>query len=78
MKEDYERQLREKDRIIAAQKKEIAVAYKDVINMRKNWMQVFEDMEKEHRTQERILIQLRKTVQSSAIMNTNVSVRCLY
>ena len=49
MKEDYERQLREKDRIIAAQKKEIAAAHQDVINMRNNWMQVFDDMEKEHK-----------------------------
>lgn len=49
MKEDYERQLREKDRIIAAQKKELAAAYQNVINMRKNWDQVFEDMEKEHK-----------------------------
>lgn len=49
MKEDYERQLREKDRIIAAQKKEIAAAHQNVINMRNNWMQVFDDMEKEHK-----------------------------
>lgn len=49
MKEDYERQLREKNRIIAAQKKEIAAAHQDVINMRNNWMQVFDDMEKEHK-----------------------------
>ena len=49
MKEDYERQLREKDRIIAAQKQEIAAAHQNVINMRNNWMQVFDDMEKEHK-----------------------------
>lgn len=48
MKEDYERQLREKDRMIAAQKRELAAAHRDVINMRRHWMQVFEDMEKEH------------------------------
>lgn len=49
MKEDYESQLREKDRIIAAQKQEIAAAHQNVINMRNNWMQVFDDMEKEHK-----------------------------
>ena len=49
MKEDYERQLREKDRIIATQKKEIAAAHQNVINMRNNWMQVLDDMEKEHK-----------------------------
>ena len=49
MQEDYKRQLREKDRIIAAQKREIAAAHQNVINMRNNWMQVFDDMDKEHK-----------------------------
>lgn len=50
MKADYERQLKEKDRIIAAQKKELAASYQDIITMRNNWMQVFDDLEKEHKT----------------------------
>ena len=49
MQEEYKRQLREKDRIIAVQKREIAAAHQNVINMRNNWMQVFDDMEKEHK-----------------------------
>ena len=47
MKADYERQLREKDRIIEAQKKELAASHLETITVRNNWMQVFEDLEKE-------------------------------
>lgn len=50
MKADYESQLKEKDRIIAAQKKELAASYQNIITMRNNWMQVFDDLEKEHKT----------------------------
>lgn len=47
----YEKRLREKDRIIKALKKELADARKETVTVRNNWMQVFEDMEKEHRTE---------------------------
>ena len=47
MKADYERQLREKDRIIEAQKKELAASHLETVTVRNNWMQVFEDLEKE-------------------------------
>lgn len=50
MKADYERQLKKKGRIIAAQKKELAASYRNIITMRNNWMQVFDDLEKEHKT----------------------------
>lgn len=50
MKADYEKQLKKKDRIIAAQKKELAASYQNIITMRNNWLQVFDDLEKEHKT----------------------------
>ncbi len=43
----YEKRLREKDRIIKTLKKELADAHKETVTVRNNWMQVFEDMEKE-------------------------------
>lgn len=47
----YEKRLREKDRIIKALKEELADAHRETVTVRNNWMQVFEDMEKEHRTE---------------------------
>lgn len=37
MKADYERQLREKDRIIEAQKKELAASHLETVTIRNNW-----------------------------------------
>ena len=48
-KEEYEKRLREKDRIIAALKKELGRSHAETITMRDRWMEVFEDLEKEHR-----------------------------
>ena len=48
LQEEYEKRLREKDRIIEAQKKEISRSHQETITVRNNWMQVFEDLEKEH------------------------------
>lgn len=39
---------KEKERIIAALKKELEGAHREIIRMRQCWMHVFEDMEKEH------------------------------
>lgn len=49
MKAECDRQLREKDRIIASLKKELSESHRGIVTMRNNWMQVFEDMEKEHK-----------------------------
>lgn len=46
-KDEYEKRLREKDRVIAALKKEVAAAHLETVTVRRNWMQVFDDMEKE-------------------------------
>lgn len=48
-KEAYEKRLREKDRIIASLKKELACSHAEIVTMRNRWMEVFEDLEKEHR-----------------------------
>ena len=48
-REEYEKRLREKDRIIKAQKEEIFRLHREIITVRDNWMQVFEDLEKEHK-----------------------------
>lgn len=48
-KEEYEKRLREKDRIIAALKKELGRSHAETVTMRDRWMEVFEDLEKEHR-----------------------------
>ena len=48
-REEYEKKLREKDRIIKSQKEEIFRSHMETITVRKNWMQVFEDLEKEHK-----------------------------
>lgn len=49
LEEAYKKMLLEKDRIINAQKKEIAEAHQETITVRNNWMEVFEDLEKEHK-----------------------------
>lgn len=49
MKAECDRQLREKDRIIASLKKELSESHRGIVTMRNNWMQVFEDMEKGHK-----------------------------
>ena len=46
-KDEYEKRLREKDRIIAELKKELAAARLETVTVRRNWQQVFDDMEKE-------------------------------
>lgn len=48
-KEEYEKRLREKDRIIASLKKELARSHAETVTVRNQWMEVFEDLEKEHR-----------------------------
>ena len=48
-KEEYEKRLREKDRMIESLKKELARSHAETITVRNQWMEVFEDMEKEHR-----------------------------
>lgn len=48
-KEAYEKRLREKDRIIESLKKELARSHRETITVRNQWMEVFEDLEKEHR-----------------------------
>lgn len=48
-REEYEKKLREKDCIIKAQKKEISRSHQETVTVRNNWMQVFEDLEKEHK-----------------------------
>lgn len=48
-REEYEKKLREKDRIIRSQKEEIFRLHQEIVTVRKNWMQVFEDLEKEHK-----------------------------
>ena len=44
-KDEYEKRLREKDRIIAELKKELAAARLEAVTVRRNWQQVFDDME---------------------------------
>lgn len=48
-REEYEKRLREKDRIIKAQKEEIFRSHQETVTVRNNWMQVFEDLEKEYK-----------------------------
>lgn len=48
-KEAYESRLQEKDRIIESLKKELARSHAETITVRNQWMEVFEDLEKEHR-----------------------------
>lgn len=47
-KNAYEKRLREKDRMIEALKKELARSHAETISVRNQWMEVFEDLEKEH------------------------------
>lgn len=47
-KEEYEKRLQEKDRIIESLKKELVRSRAETINVRNQWMEVFEDLEKEH------------------------------
>ncbi|MDO5346635.1 MAG: hypothetical protein Q4E91_12955 [Lachnospiraceae bacterium] len=47
--ETYEKRLKEKDCIIASLKKELAESHLETVTVRNNWMQVFDDMEKEHK-----------------------------
>lgn len=48
-KEYYEKRLREKDRMIASLKKELSEARRETVTVRNNWLQVFDDMEKEQK-----------------------------
>lgn len=48
-KEEYEKRLREKDRIIESLKKELARSHAETIAVRNQWMEVFEDLERGHR-----------------------------
>lgn len=48
-REAYEKQLQEKDRIILSLQKELAAAHRETVTVRNNWLQVFEDMEKEQK-----------------------------
>lgn len=45
--EEYEKKLREKDRTIASLKKALAESHKETVTVRKNWMEVIDDVEKE-------------------------------
>ena len=47
-KEEYEKRLQEKDRIIESLKKELVRSRAETINVRNQWMEVFEVLEKEH------------------------------
>ena len=55
--ESYEKKLREKDRRIRFLLKELEVSHRETVTVRNNWMQVFEDMEKE---QEKVLSRAQK------------------
>jgi hypothetical protein len=48
LKSAFDAQLAAKDREIKTLKNELAVAHRQTIIVRKNWMQVNEDLEKEH------------------------------
>lgn len=48
MKADFEQQLQAKDREIRDLKKELASSHCETVTVRKNWMQVFDDLEKEY------------------------------
>ncbi|MCC7573531.1 MAG: transposase [Candidatus Methanofastidiosum sp.] len=48
MRLQCERRLTAKDREIAKLKSDLAGAYRETVTMRTNWMQVFEDISKEH------------------------------
>ena len=48
MYSEFERQLRTKDREIEKLKRELAAAHNQTVVVRNNWMQVMEDIEKEH------------------------------
>lgn len=43
-KEEYEKRLQEKDRIIESLKKELVRSRAETINVRNQWMEVFEDL----------------------------------
>lgn len=47
--EEYEKKLREKDRTIEILKKKLEEAHLETVTVRNQWMQVFEDLEKEHK-----------------------------
>jgi len=49
MYSEFKTQLSLKDREITKLKNELADAHSQTVTVRKNWMQVFEDMEKEHK-----------------------------
>lgn len=48
MRSKYNKQLKTKEREIKKIKKELGKAYSQTVVVRKNWMQVFEDLEREH------------------------------
>jgi hypothetical protein len=48
MHSEFKKQLSQKDREISKLKCELADAHRQTVTVRKNWMQVMEDMEKEH------------------------------
>ncbi len=48
MCQEFKRQLAAQERNIANLKKELAGAYRGTVTMRMNWMQVYEDLSKEH------------------------------
>lgn len=50
-REKYEKMLREKDRTIKRLKKELGDSRRETVTVRNIWMEVFEDLEKEHQAE---------------------------
>jgi len=67
MRSEFKSQLTEKDREIKGLKQELADSHCQIVTVRENWMQVFEDIKKEHAREISVHERIAKTLEERAL-----------